>query len=190
MVIGALLAGINDLEVVGLHAHCAKKLTRTPTHNFFRCTQFSFLGYLFMVLNCLFTSGYVLYMRFASTSIQLPRFGMVYYNNLISCALVLPICLLSGELDAFRNARIMTAPFLIANLAAGLLGFYLNFSSLWCVSATSATTYAVVGSLNKIPTTVLGFILFDVHLTKQGVYFITLATVGGGLYAYAKLPKT
>jgi len=83
----------------------------------------------------------------------------------------------------------MTWPFIIANLAAGLLGFYLNFSSLWCVSATSATTYAIVGSLNKVPITVLGFMLFDVQMTREGVYFVTLATIGGFMYAYSKLPK-
>ena len=36
-----------------------------------------------------------------------------------------------------------------------------------CVSATSGTTYAIVGAMNKIPTTLLGFFLFDTPLTAQ-----------------------
>ena len=48
MTLGAILASANDLE-------------------------FDAMGYLWMSLNCLCTSGYVLYMRYASTSIKLPR---------------------------------------------------------------------------------------------------------------------
>ncbi|CAN0434676.1 unnamed protein product, partial [Discosporangium mesarthrocarpum] len=32
----------------------------------------------------------------------------------------------------------------------GVVGVLLNFASLWCVESTSATTYAVVGSLNVV----------------------------------------
>jgi hypothetical protein len=76
----------------------------------------------------------------------------------------------------------------------GLFGFALNFASLWCVSATSGTTYAgdiivfikgqtsildfynmtylfmllfvVVGTLSKIPIIILGSVLFEASITK------------------------
>lgn len=48
MTIGAVLAGANDLE---FHA----------------------VGYMWMILNCCFTSCYTLYMRYASTSIKLSK---------------------------------------------------------------------------------------------------------------------
>ena len=48
MTLGAILSGANDLE---FHA----------------------VGYFWMVLNCLCTAGYVLYMRYASTTIKLPK---------------------------------------------------------------------------------------------------------------------
>ena len=77
------------------------------------------------------------------------------------------------------------------NIHQIFLGFYLNFASLWAVSATSATTYAIVGSLNKIPITVLGFLIFpDTEMTQEGIMFIIMATMGGLLYGYSKLPKS
>lgn len=163
MVVGAILAGANDLE-------------------------FNLYGYVWMAINCVFTASYVLYMRFASTSIKLPKFGMVYYNNLLSMALLLPVCVARNEFSAFLDPAVMTLPFLCSNIVAGVLGFYLNFASLWCVSATNATTYAIVGSLNKVPITVLGFLLFSAKMTSEGVLFIAMATAGGFLYAYSKLP--
>eukprot|EP00597_Dinobryon_sp_UTEXLB2267_P019181 CAMPEP_0201102612 /NCGR_PEP_ID=MMETSP0812-20130820/17913_1 /ASSEMBLY_ACC=CAM_ASM_000668 /TAXON_ID=98059 /ORGANISM="Dinobryon sp., Strain UTEXLB2267" /LENGTH=87 /DNA_ID=CAMNT_0047360187 /DNA_START=765 /DNA_END=1028 /DNA_ORIENTATION=- len=83
----------------------------------------------------------------------------------------------------------MTNAFILSNSLAGIIGFYLNFASLWCVASTSATTYAIVGSLNKVPITVLGFVMFHAKMTSQGVIFVTMATIGGFIYAYAKLPQ-
>jgi GDP-mannose transporter len=143
-----------------------------------------------MCLNCLCTSFYTLYMRFAPTSIKLPRFGMVYYNNLLSAALLLPLCLLRGDFACLGDAEMMTLPFVLCNSLAGAVGFYLNFASLWCVSSTSATTYAIVGSLNKVPITIMGFVLFHAKMTDSGVLFVVMATLGGFLYAFSKLPPS
>lgn len=165
MTSGAIFAGFNDLG-------------------------FSFVGYMWMLLNCMTTSGYVLYMRFASTSIKLPKFGMVFYNNLLSMFILSPLIIIMGELPALMDPEIMTPSFIVANVAAGFLGFYLNFASLWCVSSTSATTYAIFGSLNKVPITVLGFFLFDAALTTEGVWGVCIATCGGFLYAYSKIRES
>ena len=48
MTLGAVLSGANDLE-------------------------FHPVGYFWMILNCMCTAGYVLYMRYASTNIKLPK---------------------------------------------------------------------------------------------------------------------
>jgi GDP-mannose transporter len=39
---------------------------------------------------------------------------------------------------------------------AKVIVVFLNLATLWCVSNNSATTYAVVGALNKIPLAVVG----------------------------------
>ena len=70
---------------------------------------------------------------------------MVYYNNVISAVLLFPFCVLKDEFSALLNPNIMTYEFIFWNCVAGFLGFFLNFASLWCVSSTSATTYAIVG---------------------------------------------
>ena len=164
MVFGAMFAGYNDLG-------------------------FSWVGYFWMVANCLSTSGYVLYMRFASTTIKLPKFGMVFYNNLLSMCILIPLIVAMGEVPALFDPEIMTPQFIVANCAAGFLGFYLNFASLWAVSVTSASTYAIVGSLNKVPITILGFFVFDAPLTSDGVWGVVIATLGGFVYAYSKFTE-
>lgn len=164
MTTGAYFASVNDLE-------------------------FNVLGYLWMGANCFLTAGYVLYMRHASTTIKLTKFGMVFYNNLLCSILILPVCIVFNELPALRNEQIMNPTFIAMNVLAGVLGFSLNFASLWCVSETSASTYSIVGSLAKIPVTVLGVVLFDVPITPKGAAYIAMSIFGGLIYAYSKLPK-
>ena len=53
------------------------------------------------------------------------------------------------------------------NAFTGSVGFFLNFAQLWCVGATSATTYAIIGSLNKIPITIFGHFIFKTAITRQ-----------------------
>ena len=164
MTIGAVFAGVNDL-------------------------QFSIVGYFWMTMNCLSTAAYTLYMRYASRNIKIPRMGMIFYNNTLSVIFLLPMIFLCGEIPSLMDPNIMSIKFISMNTLAGMLGAGLNFASLWCVSATSATTYAIVGTLNKIPVTILGFTLFDTAVTQEGLIFIGMASVGGILYGWSKLPK-
>ncbi len=90
-------------------------------------------------------------MRYASTNIKLTKFGMVFYNNLLCSVLLLPLCLYFNEIPtALSSIEIFNPSFITLNVVAGILGFYLNFASLWCVAETSASTYAIVGSMCKV----------------------------------------
>ena len=164
MTIGTILSGINDLD-------------------------YNLLGYTWLIINCSLTSLYILYMRYISTNIKLSRFGMLYYNNLISAMILFPICIIKGEFNSLVDEEIMTTSFIISNTFAGIIGVCLNFAILWCIGSTSATTFAIVGSFNKVPITILGFVIFKAKMTMEGIVFIIMSTLGSFLYAYAKLPN-
>ena len=162
MVLGAVMSAFNDIE-------------------------FDSYGYFWMVANCICTASYSLYMRYATTNVILSKWGMVFYNNLLSILLLLPLSLFLGEFVALSDPEIMTPWFIFCNTLAGFLGFYLNFAVVWAISATSATTYAIVGSLNKIPLAIFGAMMFGTVITQEGMIFIAMGILGGLLYAYSKL---
>ncbi len=163
MILGAVLAAANDIT-------------------------FSAVGYFWMVMNCLCTAGYVLYMKHATQTVRLPKFGMVFYNNLLSLPILLTVAALRGEYHAFfATPALHTAPYLTLSLYAGMVGFFLNLATLWCVSNNSATTYAVVGALNKIPLALLGWFLFKTPITNKALVFLSMSMCGGFLYTYTKL---
>lgn len=61
-------------------------------------------------------------------------------------------------------------------------GSLIAFSSFWCVRSTSATTYSVIGSLNKIPLSILGEYLFQEPLTNYGRIGVFIVVSGGLIY--------
>ena len=165
MAVGAIFAAINDVE-------------------------FNLVGYIWMGINCCLTAAYVLYMRYASDYITMTRFGMVFYNNLLSVVFLVPLMFVFNELPAILDEEVvMNLKFFTSNTLAGLFGVSLNFASLWCVACNSGTTYSVVGTVSKIPIILLGAFMFRTNITVPTIGFILCGTLGGFLYAMAKLRK-
>ncbi len=145
-------------------------------------------GLFWMLANCLATAGYILYMKFATKTVKLSKFGMVFYNNVLCTLFLLPVTLYNGEMKVFFDStKIHTFDYAWRNAFAGFVGFFLNFASLNCVSNTGPTTYAIVGSLNKVPVAILGWVIFAAKITPQTWFFIAVSMCGGFLYSYAKI---
>lgn len=150
--------------------------------------EISMLGLFWMAMNCISTAGYILYMKFATKNVKLTKFGMVFYNNVLCTAFMLPVTMINGELKLFFSTQALhTADYFFKNFFAGFVGFFLNFASLNCVSNTGPTTYAIVGSLNKVPIAILGWILFESVITPETWFFISVSMAGGFFYSYAKI---
>ncbi|RHY26901.1 hypothetical protein DYB37_004837 [Aphanomyces astaci] len=154
-----------------------------------KATQSTLSGYFWMCMNCMFTASYVLYMRYATSksSLKLSRFGMAFYNNLVALPLLFPPMLVNGDaITMWSNPLTYDASFLVLLVVSGVVGIALNLSSFWCVSSTSATTYATVGGLNKVPTTFIGVLLLGEELTAKTAIFVSFGVIGGMLYGYGK----
>jgi GDP-mannose transporter len=152
--------------------------------------EMSTLGVFWMAMNCVSTAGYILYMKFATKNVKLSKFGMVFYNNVLCTLFLLPCAIVMGQVTIFlKTPAIHTMDYFLKNFFAGFVGFFLNFASLTCVAATGPTTYAIVGSLNKVPVAILGYILFDNVITNQTWFFIAVSMSGGFLYSYAQITE-
>lgn len=163
MFLGAVAAAVNDIHV-------------------------TVVGLFWMVTNCVSTAGYVLSTKFSMKKMKLSKFGMVFYNNMLCMVFLLPVIMMNGEISLFLNTpAIHTFDYFWKNVFAGLVGFALNFANLNCVSQAGLSAYALVSSLNKIPTSILGWILFGAEITGKTWFFIAVSMAGGFLYSYAKL---
>jgi len=163
MVLASVVAGANDLA-------------------------FNLNGYMWMIMNCLVSAAYVLYMRYAMKKTRLNEWGAVYYNNLLAIPTLLPVLFFTGELQGFStyDHSNFTNSFLIMVFICGLSGFLISVCSFWAVKTTSATTYSIVGTLNKIPLTIIGFLFFGTPTNLTGTVSIGIGLGGGLLYTWEK----
>lgn len=143
-------------------------------------------GYMWVILNCISTAAYVLYMR-ANVKLKLSVFEKALYNNVLMVPTVAVLALLLGEWPAaFQAEQWGSAGFIIALLFSGGIGFILNMASIWCVDVNGATTYAMIGAVNKVPVTFIGYFLFDEVISNKQWVFVIFSLAAGCLYAYAK----
>jgi len=112
---------------------------------------------------------------------------MSFYNNFLALPTLIPMILVSGELPGFINSiGSYSRLFYFIFIWSGISGLLLSICSFWAVRTTSPTTYSMVGSLNKIPLTILGVIFFDPKMKLVSAISITIGLSAGALYSITK----
>ncbi|KAF3391521.1 GDP-mannose transporter [Penicillium rolfsii] len=156
-------------------------------------------GYVWMMINCLCTSSYVLGMRKRIKLTNFKDFDTMFYNNLLSIPVLIVATLLLEDWSAANLARNFPEAnrngIFFAMIITGVSSVFISYTSAWCVRTTSSTTYSMVGALNKLPIAVSGLVFFDAPVTFPSVSAIVVGFVSGIVYAVAKIkqnakPKT
>ncbi|KAK9096317.1 hypothetical protein Sjap_021814 [Stephania japonica] len=170
MIISAICGGITDLS---FHA----------------------VGYAWQIINCFLTASYSLTLRRvmdtakqATKSGSLNEFSMVLLNNMLSLPLGILLIFAFNEVDYLINTPLLRMPtFWLVVTFSGLLGLAISFTSMWFLHQTGATTYSLVGSLNKIPLSITGILLFKVPTSFQNFTSIIFGLLAGVFFAKAKM---
>lgn len=112
----------------------------------------------------------------------------VYYNNLLSLPLILILIWQSGEIDIIINNESMRDPlFLSCAILSGFFGFAVSFCAIKYLSLTTSTSYSMVGSLNKIPIAVLGWVLFKAEMSIQNACSVFIGLIAGIVFVKSKM---
>ncbi|KAF2917744.1 GDP-mannose transporter GONST1 isoform X1 [Oryza sativa Japonica Group] len=170
MIISAIAGGITDLS-------------------------FNAIGYTWQILNCFLTASYSLTLRHvmdsakqATKSGNLNELSMVLLNNILSVPLGIILVLGFNEVEYLFETPLLRMPmFWIVITASGVLGLAISFTSMWFLHQSSATTYSLVGSLNKIPLSIAGILLFKVRTSMENSFSILFGLLAGVFFARAKL---
>ncbi|CAF2078333.1 hypothetical protein Bca4012_090531 [Brassica carinata] len=89
----------------------------------------------------------------------------------------------SDPLEVTRDAMFWVV---VTETASGFLGLAISFTSMWFLHQTGPTTYILVGSLNKVPISLSGLVLFDVPLSLPNLFSILFGLFAGVVFARAK----
>ncbi|CAL5353116.1 unnamed protein product [Camellia sinensis] len=157
--------------------------------------SFDAVGYTWQIVNCILTASYSLTLRrIMDKAKQLTRSGslneisMVLLNNMLSLPFAIFLIILFEEWKYVINADVIRMPmFWFVATASGLLGLAISFTSMWFLNQTGPTTYSLVGSLNKIPLSIAGIVLFKVPLSLPNCFSILFGLFAGVFFARAKM---
>ncbi|PSC76911.1 GDP-mannose golgi apparatus [Micractinium conductrix] len=156
---------------------------------------FNAAGYLWQAVNNCFTAGYTLYLRGAmdraarhtSDGQRLGEFSMVFYNNLLSLPLIGMVVASTGEARAVGQEPALRNPaFLLVALLSGVLTFALSFASLSFLATTTPSIYSLVGSLTKVPLSIIGLLAFNVPWTPPNLVSVLVGCAAGVVFAVVK----
>ncbi|KAF8010383.1 hypothetical protein BT93_J1114 [Corymbia citriodora subsp. variegata] len=119
---------------------------------------------------------------------SLNEVSMVLLNNLLSLPFAIFLILLFGEWQYIVNTDVIRMPmFWVVATASGLFGLAISFTSMWFLHQTGPTTYSLVGSLNKIPISIVGLLVFKVPLSVPNFFSILFGLFAGIFFARAKM---
>ncbi|XP_068647543.1 GDP-mannose transporter GONST1-like [Aristolochia californica] len=157
--------------------------------------SFHAVGYTWQIINCFLTASYSLTLRrVMDTAKEATKFGnlnefsMVLLNNVLSLPLGVLLVFVFNEVDYLSQTPLLRMPmFWLVITLSGFLGLSISFTSMWFLHQTGATTYSLVGSLNKIPLSVAGILLFKVPTSLENFASILFGLLAGIIFAKAKM---
>lgn len=81
----------------------------------------------------------------------------------------------------------ITAAVIFWNLLGCVAGTAIGYSAWWCRDKVSATSFTLIGVLNKCLTIMLNFVMWDQHAPAAGVACLFVCLIGGSIYQQAPM---
>lgn len=70
-----------------------------------------------------------------------------------------------------------------------LVGTGIGYTGWWCRGKISATSFTLVGVLNKCMTVLVNLLIWDQHASPMGILSLFLCLIGGAFYKQAPMRK-
>lgn len=148
--------------------------------------SFNLPGYTYVMLNNMLTAANGVFLKKKLNSIDIGKYGIMFYNSMIMIAPLILGAWLLGDLDAAYNYPHWQNPvFLVQFLMSCIIGFVLAYSIVLCTQFNSALTTTIIGCLKNICVTYLGmFIGGDYVFSWLNCVGLNISIFGSVLYAY------
>jgi len=112
--------------------------------------------------------------------------GSVLYTQFLSLPVLITFAVLNHEQETFIMALLNLEPIGTFFLALScLVGCGISYTGWWCRDVTSATTYTLIGVLNKLATVTVNLLIWDQHASWTGILALLICLIGGAFYQQA-----
>ena len=120
------------------------------------------------------------------TNVGLSTWGLVYYNNVLAMVLFPIAYFISG--DYARYPEMMASlsdesnSAILAVFTSCLMGLSISYFGLGARRSVGATTFTVLGVVNKIGTVIINTLIWSHHASPMGLAFLMVCVLGGVVY--------
>lgn len=162
MIVGSLIGGYGDLK-------------------------FDLVGYMFVLLNNLFTALNLVVMKktIGDTKLAGDQMSIMYYNSLISIPFLLVAACVNGEMtQVWSFPHLYDTGFQMAFLISGVTSFVMNYSTFWCTRVNSALTTSVTGQVKNVLSSFVSIAFQGVSATPTLLTGLTVGLSGSMVYGY------
>jgi GDP-mannose transporter len=154
-------------------------------------------AYFWPTLYCAIISFEMAYGKKIIKSVDLKtKSGPVLYTNVLGWPPMLLFAHMGNEYSRFWNdlwlregARFPPGSLWLLGLGC-IVGTLIGYSSWWCRDKVSATSFTLIGVMNKCITVLLNLLIWEHHAPPLGIASLFLCLVGGSLYRQAPLRST
>jgi drug/metabolite transporter (DMT)-like permease len=154
-------------------------------------------AYFWPTLYCAIISFEMAYGKKIIKSVDLKTmWGPVLYTNLLGFPPMLLFAKMGNEYerlwaDMWVRDEGRFPPGSIILLALGcLIGTAIGYTSWWCRDKVSATSFTLIGVLNKCMTVLFNLLIWDNHASPLGILSLVVCLLGGLLYRQAPMKSS
>lgn len=131
------------------------------------------------------------------SDIKLTLGGSVLYTNALSIVPMWSLFVITSESAANSTGTVPVSMLDYIDPYSGILLFIsclvgagIGFAGWWCRSMVSATSFTLIGVINKVLTITVNLLIWEKHATPLGLMCLVVSLCGGTMYRQAPMRKT
>jgi len=149
-------------------------------------STFRIEAYKWVLLYFVAKTTEMLYVKHVIATVPMSNWGRSYYNNFLSMFPLFIIAVANGEISKASNlldeGEISTGALFVVFLSC-IVGIGISISGFMCRDAISATSFSVVGNMNKVLTVFINYMIWTQRASAAGLASLLICLVGGAYYA-------